>query len=44
MSKLSDDLLIKAYVTATTSMLNPDFINLLKVEIMRRSLIKKVPC
>ncbi|MGF9976196.1 sporulation histidine kinase inhibitor Sda [Viridibacillus arvi] len=25
-------------------MLNPDFIYLLKIEIMRRSLIKKVPC
>ncbi|WP_412104674.1 MULTISPECIES: sporulation histidine kinase inhibitor Sda [Viridibacillus] len=25
-------------------MLNPEFIYLLKIEIMRRSLIKKVPC
>ncbi|MBK3494775.1 sporulation histidine kinase inhibitor Sda [Viridibacillus sp. YIM B01967] len=38
MSQLSDDLLIKAYVTATVIELCPDFIHLLENEIMRRSL------
>ncbi|MBK3494763.1 sporulation histidine kinase inhibitor Sda [Viridibacillus sp. YIM B01967] len=39
MSKLSDDLLIKAYVTANAIKLSPEFISLLMNEMMRRSLV-----
>lgn len=38
MNKMSDDLLIESYLTAKKLNLNPEFIELLKAEIARRSL------
>ncbi|MFJ7936668.1 sporulation histidine kinase inhibitor Sda [Sporosarcina sp. NPDC096371] len=44
MSKLPDELLIKTYVKAKSSNLNPHFINLLEAEIRRRSLLSHIQC
>lgn len=38
MSKMSDDLLLESYFTAKKLNLCPDFLDLLKSEIQRRSL------
>ncbi|WP_088102553.1 sporulation histidine kinase inhibitor Sda [Halalkalibacter urbisdiaboli] len=42
MEKLSDDLLIETYYKAVELNLNHDFIELIRVEINRRSLTDKI--
>jgi developmental checkpoint coupling sporulation initiation to replication initiation len=42
MRKLSDELLIESYFKATELNLSPDFIQLIEMEIHRRSLVHKI--
>ena len=42
MEKLSDELLLESYFTARKLNLSPDFLSLIKKEIDKRRLLKKI--